>query len=160
MICGKNLVHILTSGAAEWNTFRGQNPDWVMLNGACLPQAQLAFANLQRAFLLASDLHEANLEGVSFESAILRKTNLRGCNLRYAKIDRADLFGANLSSADLRGASMNCCFLLRADLRGADLSTAQGLAYAQIMKAFGDDDTKLPSDFPHPASWTAQGVLA
>jgi uncharacterized protein YjbI with pentapeptide repeats len=160
VVCGKNLVRILTSGAAEWNAFRGQNPDWVMLNGACLAQSQLAFANLQRAFLMASDLNEANLEGVSLECAILRKANLRGSNLRYAKIDGADLFDANLSDADLRGASMNCCFLSHADLRGADLSTAQGLTYAQIMKAFGDDDTKLPSELPRPASWTAQGVLA
>ena len=160
MVCGKNLVHILASGAAEWNAFRDLNPDWVMLNGACLPEAQLSHANLQRAFLLASDLHRANLEGVRLEWSILRKTNLHESNLRYARIDSADLFNADLSRADLRGASMSLCFLMQADLRGADLSTAQGLTYAQIMKALGDENTKLPGDLLRPASWTAKGVLA
>jgi len=160
VVCGKNLLHILASGAAEWNAFRDQNPDWVMLNGTCLPQAQLAAADLHRAYLLASDLRGANLEGVSLENAILRKTNLRGCNLRHAKIDRADLFDADLSSADLREASMCSCFLVHADLRGADLSTAHGLTLAQITRALGDDNTRLPDDLPRPSSWTAKGVPA
>jgi uncharacterized protein YjbI with pentapeptide repeats len=160
LVCGKNLRHILASGPEKWNAFRDQNPDWVMLNGTCLPDIHLAHANLQRAFLFASDLHGANLEGVCLERAILRQANLRGANLRYARIDGADLFGADLSGADLRGASLRLCFLRCADLGGADLSTAQGLSYAQLMKALGDSDTRLPDDLPRPATWSAKGARA
>ena len=156
MACGKNLIQLLESGADTWNAFRGQNPGVVMLSRACLADAQLAHADLHRAFLLESDLQRANLEWASLERAILRKTNLRGSDLRYAKIDGADLFSADLSGADLREASLASTFLKRADLRGADLSTAQGLTSSQIVEALGDADTRLPENLPRPASWTAR----
>lgn len=158
MACGKDLVDLLESGADNWNAFRGQNPGVVMLNGACLADAQLAHADLHRAFLLESDLQRANLEWASLERAILRKTNLRGSDLRYAKIDGADLFSADLSGADLRDASLALTFLKRADLRGADLSTAQGLTPGQIVDAIGDHETRLPENLPRPTSWTARGL--
>ena len=160
MVCGTNLLHILALGAAEWNAFRDQNPDWVMLNGASLPQARLEHVNLQRAFLLSGDLRGANLEGGHLESAILRHANLRGSNLRGARIDNADLCEADLSGADLRGASLCSCFLMRTDLRGANLSSATGLTYSQVMQAVGDCDTVLPGDLARPAAWMATGVYA
>lgn len=158
VVCGKNLVQVLESGADNWNTFRGQNPGGVMLNGVCLAKAELSRADLHRAFLLDSDLQRANLVMASLEGAILRKANLRGSDLRDAKIDGADLFSANLSGADLRGASLVSTFLKRADLRGADLSTAQGLTPAQIVETLGDLETRLPEDLPRPASWTAKDM--
>lgn len=158
MVSGKNLVQMLESGADAWNTFRGKNPGGVMLNGACLPGAQLAHANLNRAFLLGSDLQRANLESASLRRAILRKTNLHGSDLRGAIIDGADLFSADLSGADLRGASLVATFLRCADLRGADLSTAQGLTASQIIQAIGDQETRLPDDLPRPESWNAKDL--
>lgn len=158
LVSGTNLLCILASGAAEWNAFRDRNPDWVMLNRACLPEAQLVRANLRRAFLQYSNLYRANLEAAHLECAILRNSNLRGTNLRGAKIDNADLCDADLCKADLRGASMSCCFLRHTDLRGADLSTAEGLTYAQIVKAHGDHETRLPTDVPRPASWAEKGA--
>lgn len=160
MVCGNNLRRILESGPEKWNAFRGQNPDWVMLNGTCLPGSYLVHVNLQRAFLFASDLHGANFESACLERAILRHANLRGANLRCATIDGADLFGADLSGADLRGASLNLCFLKCTDLGGADLSTAQGLSYAQLVKALGDSDTRLPDNLARPATWADKGVHA
>jgi uncharacterized protein YjbI with pentapeptide repeats len=151
-----DLIHLLESGADNWNAFRGQHPGFVMLNGACLADAQLAHADLHRAFLLGSDLRCANLEWASLESAILRRTNLHGSDLRYANIDGADLFSADLSGADLRDASLASTFLKRADLRGADLSTAHGLTPSQIVDALGDHETRLPEDLPRPASWTSR----
>lgn len=160
MVCGKSLVQILASGPTEWNAFRDEHADWVMLNDAALPSAWLVRANLERTFLLRSDLRGANLEGAHLERAILRKCNLHGSNLRNAKFDNADLFDANLGEADLRGASLSCCFLNRVDLRGADLSTAEGLTFAQIVKALGDDYTKLPANVCRPESWVRKGVPA
>lgn len=158
MACGKDLVHLLESGADTWNAFRSRNPGFVMLNRTCLADAQLAHADLHRAFLLESDLQRANLEWAILERAILRKTNLRGSDLRYAKIDGADLFSADLSGADLRNASLAFTFLKRADLRGADLSTAQGLTPGQLVEAIGDQETRLPADLPRPASWSARDL--
>ena len=153
----EDLVHLLESGAENWNAFRGLNPGVVMLNGARLANARLAHADLNRAFLLDTDLQHANLNWASLERAILRKTNLRGSDLRYAKIDGADLFSADLSGADLRDASLASTFLRCADLCGADLSTAHGLTASQIVQAHGNDETRLPQNLPRPATWCARG---
>jgi uncharacterized protein YjbI with pentapeptide repeats len=158
MVRGKDLIHMLQSGADNWNEFRREHPGEVMLNGAGLANAQLAHADLRGAFLLESDLCRASLEWASLEGAILRKTNLRGSDLRHAKIDSADLFSADLSGADLRDASLASAFLKRADLRGADLSTAVGLTESQIVEALGDHETRLPEDLARPAAWTGRGV--
>jgi uncharacterized protein YjbI with pentapeptide repeats len=154
LVCGENLIQLLELGAEKWNAFRGEHPGGVMLNGVRLACAQLAHADLHRAFLLGSDLQCANLACARLEEAILRETNLQGSNLRHAKIDGADLFSADLSGADLREASLDSTFLKRANLRGADLSTAHGLTQTQIAEAMGDCDTRLPENLPRPASWT------
>lgn len=153
MVCGENLIRLLTSGADQWNAFRSLNPGCVMLNRVSLPEASLSDADLHRAFLLGSDFHRANLARACLEGAILRNTNFHESDLRFAKIDGADLFAADLSGADLRYASLASAFLRRADLRGADLSGVQGLTANQIAGAVGDQDTKLPEDLPRPASW-------
>ena len=159
LACGKNLIHLIQSGADKWNAFRDENPEseLIMLNGVCLPDAELAHADLHRAFLLASDLRRANLVRARLEGAILRTTNLHESNLRFANMDGADLFSADLSGADLRDASLAATFLKRANLCGADLSTAHGLSSSQIAEAVGDQSTQLPDDLPRPAAWSAKG---
>lgn len=153
MVRGENLIHLLVSGADNWNAFRSQNPGCVMLNRSRLPEADLGDTDLHCAFLLESDLHHAKLVRASLEGAILRNTNFRGSDLRFARIDGADLFAADLSGADLRHASLASAFLKCADLRGADLSSAEGLSASQIEGAVGDPDTRLPEDLPRPSSW-------
>lgn len=157
MVRGENLIHLLVSGADSWNAFRCQNPGCVMLNRVCLPEAQLADADLHGAFLLESDLHRTVLVRASLAGAILRNTNLRGSDLRFAKFDGADLFAADLSGADLRDASLTASFLKQADLRGANLSTAHGLTSDQIVDALGDLETRLPDNLPRPTSWVSRG---
>lgn len=157
MVRGEDLVRLLVSGADRWNAFRCQHPGCVMLNRISLPEAQLADADLHRAFLLESDFHSASLVRASLEGAILRKVNLHGCDLRFAKFDGADLFAADLSGADMRDASLAESFLKRANLRGADLSTAHGLTESQIVDALGDQETRLPENLPRPASWSSKG---
>lgn len=154
MVGGENLIHLLESGADKWNAFRGEHPGGVMLNGVRLSCAQLAHADLHRAFLQRSDLHCANLVSASLEQAILRETDLHGSDLRHARFDGADLFSADLSGADLRDANLTATFLKRANLCGADLSSAHGLTQSQIAEALGDRDTRLPEHLPRPASWT------
>ncbi len=153
MVCGKDLISTLECGVEDWNALRHRNPDSVMLNGACLADAQLASADLHSVFLMESDLQRANLSCANLERAILRNANLRGSDLRHANIAGADLCRANLSGADLRDASLTSTFLKRTDVRGADLSTALGLTDAQISDALGDARTTLPGSLTRPASW-------
>jgi len=157
LVRGENLFQLLISGTENWNAFRCQHPGCVMLNRISLPEAQLADADLHRAFLLESNFHRAILVRASLEGAILRKINLHGCDLRFAKFDGADLFAADLSGADMRDASLTASFLKRANLCGADLSTAHGLTEDQIVDALGDQETRLPENLSRPASWGSKG---
>jgi uncharacterized protein YjbI with pentapeptide repeats len=149
----QELIAILECGVERWNTFRREHPECVVMNGASLPDAQLAHADLHRAIIMESDLRRANLAFASLERAILRNSDFRDSDLRRANINGADLCRANLAGADLRDASLISSFLKRTDLRGADLSTARGLTDAQISDALGDDRTRLPRDVTRPASW-------
>lgn len=154
----REIIAILECGTERWNEFRRQHPDGFVVNGASLPDAQLACADLHSVILMESDLPRANLACASLEQAVLRKTNLRGSDLREAKMDRADLFRTDLSGADLREASLVSSFLKCTDLRGTDLSTARGLTDAQLRDAFGDERTRLPSGVVRPATWAPEIV--
>jgi len=156
----RELFAILERGVDTWNAFRSEHPDYIVLNDAYFPDAELAHANLSKTIVMESNLRRANLACASLERAILRKTDLRDSNLRHANIDGADLCRADLSGADLRDASLCCSFLKFADLRGADLSTARGLTDAQLSAAFGDDRTQLPGNVTRPAAWADKALKA
>ena len=64
----------------------------------------------------------------------MRHADFRGCDLRSA-----NLGGAKLAVADLTGAN-----LLHTGLSAADLAEVSGLNQAQLDKALGDAETKLP----------------
>ena len=79
------LVKLLSSDVAEWNTWRRDNPDMVInLYGADLTEANLTEANL----------YEANLT----------RANLTEANLTEANLTEANLYGADLTEANLTGA--------------------------------------------------------
>jgi uncharacterized protein YjbI with pentapeptide repeats len=153
VVSGNELITMLESGVDCWNEFRQRNPDTVMLNGLALAGAQLARADLRRAFLIESDMRRADLTSAALERAILRKTNLCGADLRHANLSGADLCRANLSGADLRDASLSTAFLKYTNLSGADLSTALGLTDVQISDACGDTNTRLPANLARPSRW-------
>ncbi|HXA50808.1 MAG TPA: pentapeptide repeat-containing protein [Candidatus Acidoferrum sp.] len=149
----------LKCGVEQWNAFRREFAESMVLNSASLAGAELAGVDLHRILLMESDFRGANLKCAILERTILRHSNFRGSDLQDAILDGADLFRADLSGADLRGASLVSAFLKRANLTGADLSTARGLTAAQISEAQGDDHTKLPAGLARPATWhTALGV--
>jgi uncharacterized protein YjbI with pentapeptide repeats len=150
-----DILEILGGGTDQWNAFRAQHRESIVLHRATLPGVQLARADLHRAILMDSNLRCADLSCAILERAVLRKTDFRDSNLQQANIDGADLWGANLSGANLREASLFSSFLRHTDLRGSDLSTARGLTDAQIRDAFGDETTKLPKGMARPATWHA-----
>jgi uncharacterized protein YjbI with pentapeptide repeats len=96
----------------------------VYLNGADLSSANLAGAQLPRAFLGdVNDLGLVDLGGANLAGASLRAANLRGVTLGGSDLRGADLRGADLSPADPGGADLSAD-LGDADLRNANLSHA------------------------------------
>jgi hypothetical protein len=94
---------------------------------AVLPNANLMWANLERANLRGANLMWANLERANLRGANLERANLRGANLRWANLEKANLEKANLEGANLRGANLRGANLEKADLEGADLTGARFL---------------------------------
>lgn len=146
--------------------FFNANLQAATLNEANLQGADLWLANLQRAYLIGAKLQTANfreaklwgaflgeaqLQQACLEEADLRQTNIIRANLQKAKFREAKLRGALLVGADLRGADLE-----EADLRGTDLSRARGLTSQQLVKAKGDEDTKLPPGIERPDHWPAE----
>ena len=106
------------------------------LSNARLRQANLSLSTYDDVNFQSANLSIANLFGVRFNRA-----NLRGANLRRA-IAVGGFFGSsNLSGADLSGANFS----------GADLALARGLTQAQLNKACGDAETKLPKNLTIPS---------
>ena len=76
--------------------------------------------------------------------ASLQGADLGGANLEGADLGGADLHGANLFEASLHGAVFKGAELWEVNLRGAELKESTKLNQAQLDRAWGDRDTKLP----------------
>jgi hypothetical protein len=79
-----------------------------------MADANLAGANLARAYLADANLARANLAGAYLAGANLVDANLADANLAGANLARANLADANLAGANLAGA-----YLASANLAGA-----------------------------------------
>jgi hypothetical protein len=146
-------VYRLLKGVADWNAWRGENPNirpdlsydlhsksdnrkdaagvarWARLIGAHLNGVDLSGANLTNTLLMNARLHEANFAKADLRWADLRESFLIEANFREADLRHANLSAADLSLADLRGAHLNDAELrgtvfARANLSGAILSGA------------------------------------
>jgi hypothetical protein len=98
---------------------------------------------------------------IDLRATNLRGANLRGANLRGAILTASDLSIANLRGADLREATLYQTLLEGARLedtrvQGTNLRMARGLKRIQIMRADGDNETKLPNDLSRPTKWDPQ----
>ena len=129
------------------------------LSGQELSGAVLTQADMKRTKLRGIKADEAVFDGTDLRYAVitdslLLEANLAVAKLRHADLRGSDLSGANLQGADLSGADLRGAHLDGAKMRGAimldtqiwdtDLSRAEGLAQAQIAKARGNAETKLP----------------
>jgi len=143
-----NLAHANLSGAT--------------LNFAKLHRADLGSANLSGAALCHAELIRADLPHANLSNANLKGANLSGARLGIdipsgnTVLDPEsgvieDLGGANLSKAQLGFANLSGADLTQVDLSGADLSDAnlsnvKNLTQAQLDKACGNANTKLPKE--------------
>jgi hypothetical protein len=164
-----NYAHRING--AGWRP-AGNFPSYVFLGAVVLAEVSLGQASLVRADLRYGILDRASLDGAGFHWARLDRTSLYGASLYRASLykasllmarldeatlDGASLYGANLDGASLDGASLDGASLNEAILYGAslhwarleraDLSTAVGLTWDQIDRAYIDEDTRLPAEF-------------
>ena len=86
-----------------------------------LEMAVKAGANLAGADLVRAYLADANLVGANLAGADLARANLVGANLAGADLARAYLANANLAGANLTGANLTSADLVRAYLAGAKI---------------------------------------
>ena len=107
-LAGINLRKADLRGARLSCRFKGIGPD--------LTNANLFWANLEKAQLSSSILDDAILHGT-----ILRDANLHNASLLGVKIAGTVLVGADLSRADLTGVTMNLVSLARVNLAYATL---------------------------------------
>ena len=78
-----------------------------VLESSELQACDLPNADLSRAALRDSWIHECNLAGARLVDADLSKAQIEGTDLRTADLTGADLAGASLADVDLRGAVIN-----------------------------------------------------
>jgi uncharacterized protein YjbI with pentapeptide repeats len=136
---------IMPNAFLAWVNLQGSNLRGIILEGARLSGAKLGGADLRGAFLGGAELsrvrlEEANLQRAHLRGADLRRAHLRGADLRGAFLGEADLRGAFLGEADLRGANLQGADLGGAFLKGADL---RGAGY--------DKDTHWPDGYVPPS---------
>jgi uncharacterized protein YjbI with pentapeptide repeats len=123
------------------------------------PKSQIA-ANVARIKSGDVNCPHCDLKGADLSNECVKKGDLTGADftdvtahymcMSYANFTdvsfkNADLTGANLGHADLTRADFTGAKLSITSIKGADLSTAKGLTQAQLDRACGDADTKLPA---------------
>ena len=97
--------------------------------GARLRQSDLSLSVMNRTNFARADLRDVNAYGAVFSSS-----NFAGADLTHASFVGTYLEGASLAGARLDGANFS----------GAEMARARGLNQAQLNRACGDADTRLP----------------
>jgi uncharacterized protein YjbI with pentapeptide repeats len=122
------------------------------LGGADLSHAVLFEANLSGAQLVGANLAGAWLEGANLAGAVLISSNLTDARLSEADLSHAVLYEANLSGAQLGGANLS-----DASIGGTDLSKAVSLTQAQLDRARGNVETRVPDGLHGRIRWILPG---
>jgi uncharacterized protein YjbI with pentapeptide repeats len=121
--------------AVRWAFKAGANLADANLARAYLAGANLADANLAGAYLADADLARAYLAGADLAGADLARANLAGAYLAGANLADANLAGADLARANLAGAYLAGAYLAGANLADANLAGAD-LARADLARAY------------------------
>lgn len=101
--------------------------------------------NLSNARLRQANLSLTTLNRVRFDGADLRDVEAYGGVFSNARFSGANLSNGSFVGAFLQGADFRGATLQGTNFSGADLSSASGLTQAQLNRACGDENTRLPS---------------
>ena len=128
--------------------FEELRPTRVLLEGAVLDRAELAYVDLTGAKMDKAGLKDSILTGARLSRASLREADLSEANLDGADCSGGDLSNvtgrharfrkAILRNANLSGANLEACNLLNADMHGVDL-TGANLFRAGLLRAGVDE---------------------
>ena len=124
--------------------------------GCNLFQAELSYLDANKIDLSGARLRQSNLALTTYDDVNLSNANLSVANLFGARFNRTDFSRANLQNSIAVGAYFGSSNLAGADLTGAnlsgaDLSLAKGVTQAQLDRACGDANTRLPKGKSIPA---------
>lgn len=124
--------------------------------GCNLFQAELSYKDASKIDLSGARLRQSNLALTTYDDANLSNTNLSLANLFGARFNRTNFSRANLQNVIAVGTYFGSSNLTGADLTGAnlsgaDLSLVKGVTQAQLNRACGDANTKLPKGKTLPA---------
>jgi hypothetical protein len=118
------------------------------LNGAFLPFADLATAQLTNSDLRNADLTYASFTLCNMDGADMSNCDASGAKFRKAQLNRCRFVESNLSGADFRKANIS-----KADFSGADLRSAN----LPRMFPFKDRRKRLEADKFYPIEWDDEG---
>ena len=152
MIAGFAVPPALAQDANEIAQVR----DGKSCQGCNLFQAELAFQDADKIDLSKARLRQSNLALTTFDDVNLSDANLSVANLFGARFNRANFKRANMQNVIAVGTYFGSSDLTSADLSGAnlsgaDLTIAKGLTQAQLNRACGDSNTRLPKGKTVPA---------
>jgi len=138
----------LNARGASLKQVRGKR---LLAFAACLAEADLSGAHLEKLISHQADLSGARLDGAELPGALLLEARAPGSRWRGARLDKAVLYRADLAKADFsgshlqgcvfaevkaaasnwRGAHLEKCFFIAADFTAADLGEvrAQGCGW-------------------------------
>lgn len=117
--------------------------------GCNLFQAELSYKDADKIDLSGARLRQANLALTTYDDANFSNANLSIANLFGARFNRTNFSRANLQNAIAVGtffgsSTLNGADLSGANFSGADLTLTKGLTQAQLNRACGDENTRLP----------------
>ena len=171
-ILGIQIRYEMTHSYVSPRSLVGTNlPGLTLRNAQFFPVldcANLSYAHMDGAKCVNASFRSAILIGADFSNAILRDAKFGCANASTAKFDGADLsntefiatllhrvsfVGADLSHNVFHGAQFNETHIEGALLIGADFTGAKGLEAVMFERAFGTNDTLLPSNVARPIHW-------
>lgn len=130
-------IDVLKYGRVKkFNRWRLRYPDWQPnlsgsdLNGAFIPEVNLACAGLSATRFRRADLQRARLDSTQGAGADFQGALLDGCSLTHAKFNGANFSGLNISNyadfsnAHLEGADFSGTHLFRVNFCNASLRNA------------------------------------
>lgn len=132
----------------------------VMGEKACancdLFQVDLSYRELEARNLTGARLRQADLSLSTFDKSKFAGANMSVLNGFGIRAEHADFSDVNFEDAVLVGGSFNAskfdnANLVNVNFSGSDLSTATGLTQAQLNRACGDAETRLPKGLSLPA---------
>jgi len=134
-------VVLLLLGNLLWISFREMHGD--SRYGADLVEADVSTRPTD-FWQLSPQERNNSIKGANLRGRSLRHARAVRAFLAHADLREADLSWADLEGADLQGANLSDAHLQGANLTRTNLQNAKGLTQAQLARACGDTETKLP----------------